>query len=93
MSNSIEQLEGPGTLRPEAGDPGISVTFAFNIRRTQLPSRPGLPPRPARAQGTGAVVATDGRILSEGTYLLVTSSGQQMRVQRLGPEWHILSTP
>jgi hypothetical protein len=93
MSTSAEQLEGSGTLRPEAGDPGTAVTFTFNIRRAQLQSKPGLPPRPGRAQGRGSIVATDGRALLEGTYRLDTSNGQRMRVQKLGREWHILSAP
>jgi len=65
MSTSAEQFEGSGTLRLDAGEPEIPVNFAFHTRWTQLPSRPGFPPRPARAQGTGVVVATDGRVLSE----------------------------
>jgi hypothetical protein len=93
MPTTTEQLEGSGTLRSEDGDPGTAVTFVFNIQRTHLPSTPGMPPRGARAQARGAVVAADGRALSEGTYRLVISNGQQVRVQKLGPEWHILSAP
>jgi hypothetical protein len=93
MSTSIQEFEGSGTLSAAVGDPETSVTFAFNIRRTFLDSRPRLPPRPPKAQGRGTVVASDGRVLSEGIYHLLTSNGQQIRVQKLGPEWHMLSIP
>jgi hypothetical protein len=66
MFTSIQEFEGSGTLSTAAGDPETSVTFAFNIRRTFLDSRPGLPPRPPKTQGHGTVVASDGRVLSEG---------------------------
>jgi hypothetical protein len=93
MTTLMEQLKGSGMLLSDDRDPGTAATFTFNNRRTQLPSTPGMPPRGTRAQGRGAVVVTDRRAFSDGAYGLVTSDGQQMRVQKLGPEWHILSTP
>jgi hypothetical protein len=92
MSQSLERLEGSGTLQAEAGGRSFPVTFAFSIQYTRSPSRPGLPPPPAQAQGKGNIVSESGQVIPEGIYRLVTSTGQSIKVQKLGTDWHILAS-
>jgi hypothetical protein len=93
MPQSMERLlEGTGTLQAEADGPSFPVTFAFSIQYTRPPSRPGLPPPPAQAQGKGNVVSASGHVFPEGIYRLITSTGPPIRVQKLGVDWHILAS-
>jgi hypothetical protein len=93
MSNWIESLKGSGNLQLDANSAPIPVSFDFIIHCSAKSPPPGLPPPPARKQGQGTVSADDGRSFHEGFYQLVTSSGQQIRVQKLGIDWHILGPP
>jgi hypothetical protein len=89
MTTYTERLEGSGSLQSEGGETK-PVKFSFVIRR-RIATRPGLLPAPAGADGRGTVSAADGSYFPEGFYCLTLPDGQELRVQKLGGEWHILA--
>ena len=92
MPNARELLRGSGSLRSVDGSTSTEVTFEFVVIDTPRPQRPGFPYAPSKKSGTGRIASLAGRTFADGNYQLQTSEGQVFRVQKLGLDWHILST-